>query len=160
MAVRSTRGIVATRTTSVTTSTTTTSTSTTSSTGSLRLSNGTSVSTAGLSANAILVIRAVNANFPRVTSIGTIRTGAGAEDHATGHAVDLMVPGYNTAAGRALGSEIAAFMRAHASQLGVKYVIWSQHIWSVQRSSEGWRAMADRGSITANHYDHVHVSVN
>jgi hypothetical protein len=38
-------------------------------------------------------------------------------------------------------------------------VIWSQHIWTVQRSSEGWRAMPDRGSTTANHYDHVHVSV-
>ncbi|MEP7157788.1 MAG: SH3 domain-containing protein, partial [Chloroflexota bacterium] len=36
---------------------------------------------------------------------------------------------------------------------------WSQRIWSVQRSSEGWRPMADRGSTTANHYDHVHVSV-
>ena len=49
-------------------------------------------------------------------------------------------------------------MRAHASELGVSYVIWSQHIWSVERGSEGWRAMEDRGSTTANHYDHVHVS--
>jgi hypothetical protein len=29
----------------------------------------------------------------------------------------------------------------------------------VQRSSEGWRWMEDRGSTTANHYDHVHVTV-
>jgi hypothetical protein len=29
----------------------------------------------------------------------------------------------------------------------------------VERSSEGWRYMSDRGSTTANHYDHVHVSV-
>jgi hypothetical protein len=28
------------------------------------------------------------------------------------------------------------------------------------RASEGWRYMEDRGSTTANHYDHVHVSTN
>jgi hypothetical protein len=38
-------------------------------------------------------------------------------------------------------------------------VIYRQHIWTVQRSSEGWRPMSDRGSPTANHMDHVHVSV-
>ena len=38
-------------------------------------------------------------------------------------------------------------------------VLYSQKIWTVQRSSEGWRSFSDRGSTTANHYDHVHVSV-
>jgi hypothetical protein len=38
-------------------------------------------------------------------------------------------------------------------------VIWSQQIWTVDRGSEGWRYMEDRGSTTANHYDHVHVTV-
>ena len=27
------------------------------------------------------------------------------------------------------------------------------------RAGEGWRWQPDRGSTTANHYDHVHVSV-
>jgi SH3-like domain-containing protein len=58
-----------------------------------------------------------------------------------------------------LRDSIAIWVRAHASQFGVSYVINAQHIWSVQRSSEGWRAMEDRGSTTANHYDHVHVSL-
>ena len=58
-----------------------------------------------------------------------------------------------------LGDAIANYVRAHASSFGVSEVIWEQHIWSVQRSSEGWRLMEDRGSTTANHYDHVHVSV-
>jgi hypothetical protein len=43
--------------------------------------------------------------------------------------------------------------------MGVSQLIWQQHIWTVQRGSEGWRAMEDRGSTTANHYDHVHVTV-
>jgi hypothetical protein len=58
-----------------------------------------------------------------------------------------------------LGDSIANYVRAHASELGVSEVIWAQRIWTVQRSSEGWRQMEDRGSSTANHYDHVHVSV-
>jgi len=35
----------------------------------------------------------------------------------------------------------------------VDYVIWRQHINSID--GRGWRAMADRGSITQNHFDHV-----
>jgi Bacterial SH3 domain len=104
----------------------------------------------GLVTHTIEVYRAVCAAFPAVTRWGG-RSGDGG-DHATGHALDIMCTG-------SLGDAIAAYVRAHASKLGVSYVIWSQHIWSVQRSSEGWRAMPDRGSTTANHYDHVHVSV-
>ena len=54
--------------------------------------------------------------------------------------------------------EIAEFVRANYAALGVNYVIYSQKIWSVERSGEGWRGMSDRGSTTANHYDHVHVT--
>jgi hypothetical protein len=104
----------------------------------------------GLTTNAIKVYRAVCAAFPAVSSWGG-RTGSGG-DHGTGHALDIMCSG-------SLGDAIAAYVRAHHSELGVSYVIWAQHIWTVQRSSEGWRAMPDRGSTTANHYDHVHVTV-
>ncbi len=71
-----------------------------------------------------------------------------------------MVPGWSSAAGRAQGQAVADYVRAHATELGVTYVIWRQHIWSVARSSEGWRLMEDRGSPTQNHFDHVHVSVS
>jgi hypothetical protein len=104
----------------------------------------------GLVTHTIEVYRAVCAAFPAVTTWGG-RSGDGG-DHGTGHALDIMCTG-------SLGDAIAAYVRAHASQFGVSYVIWSQHIWSVPRASEGWRAMPDRGSTTANHYDHVHVSV-
>jgi len=104
----------------------------------------------GLTTNAIKVYRAVCAAFPAVSSWGG-NTGSGG-DHGAGLALDIMCTG-------ALGDAIATWVRAHASELGVSYVIWSQQIWTVERSSEGWRYMADRGSTTANHYDHVHVSV-
>ena len=107
---------------------------------------------AGLTPDAVLVHRAVCASFPQVTSFGG-RRGGGGDFHTTGQAVDCMIS--DSTAGWAL----ARWVRAHARELGVSEVIYSQRIWTVQRSGEGWRPMSDRGSATANHYDHVHVSV-
>ena len=103
----------------------------------------------GLQPNTLRLYRAVCAAFPAVSAWGG-RSGSG--DHGAGRALDIMCTG-------SLGDAIANYVRAHASSFGVSEVIWEQHIWSVQRSSEGWRLMEDRGSTTANHYDHVHVSV-
>ncbi len=74
-------------------------------------------------------------------------------DHGRRLAADFMV--YSN---RSKGDAIAAFARRHYKELNITYVIWYQRIWSVARASEGWRPMADRGSATANHKDHVHVS--
>ncbi|HEX5860464.1 MAG TPA: SH3 domain-containing protein [Nocardioides sp.] len=109
--------------------------------------NGSSVPS-GVSPNIVAVHEAVCANFPELTSYGTFR---GDGEHAQGLAIDIMVSGER-------GWEVAEFVRAHYSELGVSYIIYSQNIWSVERSGEGWRAMEDRGSTTANHYDHVHVT--
>ena len=107
--------------------------------------NGSSVSG---SANVLAVHEAVCAAFPEITSYGTYRSDG---EHAQGIAIDIMVSGEH-------GWEVAEFVRSNAGELGVNYVIYSQRIWSVDRSSEGWRYMEDRGSTTANHYDHVHVT--
>jgi hypothetical protein len=103
----------------------------------------------GLQANAVKVYRAVCAAYPQVSSWGGRRGGG---DHGAGRALDIMCSG-------SLGDSIAEYVRRNASRLGVSEVIWAQRIWSVERSGEGWRSMEDRGSSTANHYDHVHVSV-
>jgi len=105
----------------------------------------------GLVANAVAVHRAVCAAFPQVTSFGGVRPGDGGA-HGSGQALDIMITG-------STGDEVAAWLRGNASRLGVSEVIWSQRIWTVQRSSEGWLWMEDRGSTTANHYDHVHATV-
>ena len=110
--------------------------------------NGTSVSS-GVSANVAKVHEAVCAAFPEITTYGTLRGGGG--DHGSGRAVDIMTSGSR-------GWQVAEFVRANASALGVSYAIYSQKIWSVERGGEGWRGMSNRGSTTANHYDHVHVS--
>lgn len=111
--------------------------------------NGTTVP-AGVSASIKKVHEAVCANFPDVSVYGTLRGGGG--DHPRGKAVDIMISGPE-------GWRIAEFVRANYSALGVSYVIYAQKIWSVERSGEGWRGMPNRGSATANHFDHVHVSV-
>lgn len=105
----------------------------------------------GLSTNAVKVHRAVCAQFPSITSYGGVRSGDGGE-HGSGRALDIMVSG-------AVGDQVADYVRANASRLGVTEVLWAQKIWTTQRASEGWRSMEDRGSSTANHYDHVHVTV-
>jgi hypothetical protein len=105
----------------------------------------------GLVSNVVAVHRAVCAAFPEVTTYGGVRPGDDGE-HGSGQALDIMIPDSST------GDAIAEFVRSNAGALGVSEVIWSQRIWTVDRSSEGWRYMEDRGSATANHYDHVHVT--
>ncbi|MFV0428707.1 MAG: SH3 domain-containing protein [Arachnia sp.] len=104
----------------------------------------------GLTARAITLHRAVCSTFSTPVGYGGYRAGSG--EHGTGRAVDIMVSGAN-------GREIAAWLRANAGTLGVIEIIYEQKIWTLQRSGEGWRAMANRGSATANHYDHIHVLV-
>ncbi|MDQ4055140.1 MAG: hypothetical protein M3237_20930 [Actinomycetota bacterium] len=109
--------------------------------------NGSSVPS-GVSPNIVAVHEAVCSEFPEITSYGTFRSDG---EHSQGLAIDIMVSGER-------GWEVAEFVREYYSELGVSYIIYSQNIWSVERSGEGWRPMEDRGSTTANHYDHVHVT--
>jgi uncharacterized protein YraI len=105
----------------------------------------------GLTPDAIRVHRAVCHRYPQVTSFLGLRSSSGF--HGEGRALDCMI------SNSTVGWDLAKWLRANASKLGVMEVIYRQQIWTVQRSSEGWRSMSDRGSPTANHMDHVHVSV-
>ena len=106
----------------------------------------------GLTPDAVRVYRAVCAAFPQISSYGGLRPGD-PDEHGTGQALDIMT------SDQAVGDEIAAWVVDHRTELGVSEVLWSQQIWTVERMSEGWRTFPDRGSPTANHEDHVHVTV-
>lgn len=103
---------------------------------------------------------------PCIATIGGYarRTIAGTgtlSDHATGNAVDIMLPaGYGTPPVRSLGWEIATFWQQNAGRVGIKYVIFDAKIWSPERAGEGWRPYQHPGgsSDTLMHRDHVHVS--
>lgn len=82
--------------------------------------------------------------------IGGVGARSGPSDHPSGYALDFMVLG-----NRGLGDRIANYFFANWGRLATKYIIWLQRIAS---SPGAWRGMADRGSPTANHMDHVHAS--
>jgi Bacterial SH3 domain len=109
-----------------------------------------SATESGLVPNAVTLYRAVCNAFPQLTTYGGYDPHG---EHADGHAIDFMI------SDSATGQAVADWVRANASSLHVYDVIWSQHIWTPERAAEGWRYMSDRGSPTANHYDHVHVAV-
>jgi len=95
-----------------------------------------------------------------IKSFSLFRAG---DDDGTGHghnsgmAVDFMVP-----VNSAQGDQLVEYLTKHMDELGVYYIIWKQKYYMTQNNIYGpantWNIMPDRGGVTANHYDHVHVS--
>jgi hypothetical protein len=104
----------------------------------------------GLTDGAVRLYRSVCHAFPQVTQYGGWDAHG---EHSSGKALDIMTSDVQ------LGNAIAAYLQAHAAELDIFDVIWRQRIWTTQRAGDGWRSMPDRGSVTANHFNHVHVSV-
>jgi len=96
----------------------------------------------------------VISNVPGADAITLGGTRASATDpdgHPSGKALDYMVLGDT-----ALGNAIVQYHIDHWDELGVEYIIYKQRI--LQSPNGSWSTMADRGSPTANHMDHVHVN--
>lgn len=101
----------------------------------------------------IFVYRSVCPSFPGVNSYGGWRAG-GRQFHKNGRALDIMLtPGAESA----MGWRIAKYLTSHAAVFHIDHVIFEQKIWTP--SNPTWSRMANRGSVTANHFDHVHVAV-
>ena len=98
------------------------------------------------------------ANLFGITSFSGYRPGDSG-DHGKGLAIDFMVP-----VSSALGDQIADYAIQNMASRGISYIIWKQRFYAPYHSKYGpaytWNPMPDRGSITENHYDHVHVSMN
>lgn len=110
---------------------------------------------AGLTPATLEIMRCGLAAFPSIPSAGGLGSRSGATDHDNGRAVDFMIPNYRTASGNDLGWAVAEWA---TKQPNVSYVIFDQMIFGGW--SGGWTPMENRGSDTANHRDHVHVSVS
>ncbi|MFF5210716.1 coiled-coil domain-containing protein [Streptosporangium sp. NPDC000396] len=101
---------------------------------------------------------AIRKRFALPYEVGCYRSQNDGGEHPLGRACDFMMSTGGSMPSQEhvkLGDEIAAWAIKNKDALGVKYVIWRQRI----NSGSGWRAMSDRGSITANHYDHTHISM-
>jgi len=98
------------------------------------------------------------ANLFGITSFSGYRPGDSG-DHGKGLAIDFMVP-----VSSALGDQIAEYAARNMASRGINYIIWKQRFYAPYDSKYGpaytWNPMPDRGSVTENHYDHVHVSMN
>ncbi|WP_374728285.1 coiled-coil domain-containing protein [Catenuloplanes atrovinosus] len=57
---------------------------------------------------------------------------------------------------REYGDRLAAYLVHNADELGVLYVIWYRQIWM---PGNGWRSYSGRGSPSATHTNHVHLSL-
>ena len=93
-----------------------------------------------------------------LTNIGGYREGD-PQDHGKGLAVDVMVP-----VGSEVGNQVAQYAVDNISNAGISYVIYRQQFYApvdnIYGPANTWNQMPDRGSVTENHYDHVHVSFN
>ena len=98
------------------------------------------------------------ANLFGITSFSGYRPGDSG-DHGKGLAIDFMVP-----VSSALGDQIAEYAVQNMASRGINYIIWKQRFYAPYDSKYGpaytWNPMPDRGSVTENHYDHVHISMN
>ncbi|MDO5534782.1 MAG: SH3 domain-containing protein, partial [Propionibacteriaceae bacterium] len=109
--------------------------------------------------NAKRAVQHVLDNYPRIRTIGGWRSSSNySSDHPNGRAIDVMIPSWSQQENIDYGWQIARDFAANAGQHKVSYIIWRQQIWNAAYPQRGWRWMEDRGSSTANHYDHVHVS--
>ncbi|MBX6383135.1 MAG: hypothetical protein IRZ07_09200 [Microbispora sp.] len=114
----------------------------------------------GLTQRMITVRNAIMAQFPMPFGVGCLRPGDPGE-HGKGRACDFMMSSGGRMpdpVAKARGDALAQWCIQHASEYGIMYIIWQQRYYDM-RTRAGWRMMSDRGGITANHYDHVHVSV-
>ena len=98
------------------------------------------------------------ANLFGITSFSGYRPGDSG-DHGKGLAIDFMVPESSE-----LGDKLAEYAIQNMASRGISYIIWKQRFYAPFDSKYGpantWNPMPDRGSVTENHYDHVHVSMN
>lgn len=113
------------------------------------------VPTSQMKPHVVAAGREIASRFSGITEIyGFADNGGG---HGRGVAFDFMVP-----VDSEIGLRIAEYAMNNHQRLGVKYVIWGQRIWNVERDGaprpwSQWRMMEDRGSVTENHRDHPHV---
>ncbi|GAB1822099.1 coiled-coil domain-containing protein [Herbidospora sp. RD11066] len=114
----------------------------------------------GLTARMVSIRAAIQAQFPMPYGVGCLRPGDFGE-HGKGRACDFMMSGGGSSAAgdnKARGDALLQWCLTNGRALGIMYVIWQQKYYDIRTGAPG-KMMADRGGATANHYDHVHVSV-
>lgn len=116
----------------------------------------------GLTPATLRLLRCGATAFKQVRTFCGVGGRPGPSDHPSGRAIDFMIEDHRTAAGRAYGWQVATWMRTHADELNIKYVIWDMKIWQSSQADQGWQPYTRYGpnpNDTLGHRDHVHVSL-
>ncbi|MFJ2031873.1 coiled-coil domain-containing protein [Streptosporangium sp. NPDC087985] len=114
----------------------------------------------GLTPRTVAMRNLVLQSFPMPYGYGCLRPGDPG-DHGSGRACDFMMSTggqFPTADAKARGDRLAQWAITNGPRLGVMYIIWQQRYYDV-RTGAGWKMMSNRGGNTANHIDHVHISM-
>jgi len=108
----------------------------------------------GLQIQTVMARRAIVSRFPQIRDIGGVRPDS-MKWHPEGLAIDVMIPDWQTPAGKALGDRIAAFVAENGRRFGLEYLIW-QRMYIPAKGKP--YLMDDTGNPDANHFTHVHIS--
>ena len=108
----------------------------------------------GLQIQTIMARRAIVSRFPQVREIGGVRPDS-MKWHPEGLAIDVIIPDWQTPAGRALGDRIAKFVSDNGRRFGLEYLIWRRMYIPAEGKSY---LMNDAGNPDANHFTHVHIA--
>jgi len=74
--------------------------------------------------------------------------------HATGRAIDLMVPMVGGDADNTLGDQAANWLVENAEYIGIQRVVWDRAFWN------GERGFGLLGSASLSHTNHIHVELS
>lgn len=113
-------------------------------------------SESGLQIQTIMARRAIVSRFPEIREIGGVRPDS-MKWHPEGLAIDVMIPDWQTPAGRALGDRIATFISDNGRRFGLEYLIWQRMYIPAEGKPY---LMDDTGNPDANHFTHVHISTH
>jgi hypothetical protein len=100
--------------------------------------------------------------FPQTYQIGgfscraIVGNSSSMSVHATGRALDIMIPTIGGEANNSLGDPIGNWLIENAETIGIQFIIWDNWTWRADRS-----APKDRSYGGAHpHHDHLHVELS
>lgn len=108
----------------------------------------------GLQIQTIMARRAIVSRFPEIREIGGVRPDS-MKWHPEGLAIDVMIPDWQTPAGREVGDRIAKFISDNGRRFGLEYLIWQRMYIPAEGKPY---LMDDAGNPDANHFTHVHIA--
>jgi hypothetical protein len=111
-------------------------------------------SESGLQIQTIMARRAIVSRFSDIREIGGVRPDS-MKWHPEGLAIDVIIPDWQTPAGRALGDRIAKFVSDNGRRFGLEYLIWQRMYIPAEGKPY---LMDDAGNPDANHFTHVHIA--